>query len=69
MKKFLLVLMCFCLLMPIFGCDSALKKSDELAKYQSQLEKYNMDLNTSDIEIRNLKENFRDTGSSTSVTS
>lgn len=31
MKKFLLVLMCFCLLMPIFGCDSALKKSDELA--------------------------------------
>ena len=43
--------------------ESVKKKSDELAKYQAQLEKCNMDLNTSDIEIRNLKENFRDSHS------
>lgn len=43
--------------------ESITKKAQELGKVQSQIEKIHMDLNTSDIEIRNIKENFRDTHS------
>lgn len=43
--------------------DTVKKKALELAKYQTQIEKYNMDLATSDTEIKNLKENFKETHS------
>ena len=39
------------------------KKTQELGKYQALLEKTNLDLATFDTEIRNLKDNFRETHS------
>ncbi|NLM01357.1 MAG: AAA family ATPase [Treponema sp.] len=43
--------------------ESITKKGAELGKIQSQIEKIHLDLNSSEIEIRNIKENFRETHS------
>ncbi|AEE16992.1 chromosome segregation SMC family protein [Treponema brennaborense] len=39
------------------------RKTADMAKFQSQLEKYTLDLATSETEIRNIKDNFRETHS------
>ncbi|HQC26333.1 MAG TPA: AAA family ATPase [Treponemataceae bacterium] len=43
--------------------DAVQKKTQELGKYQAQLEKINLDIVTIDTEIRNLKDNFRESHS------
>ena len=40
--------------------DRLVKKQDEQNKYQAQLERLTISLNSSDIEIRNIKQNFQD---------
>ena len=40
--------------------ESLHSKTEEMAKYQSQIEKYNLDFVTAETEIRNIKENFRE---------
>ncbi|MCI6953509.1 MAG: AAA family ATPase [Candidatus Treponema excrementipullorum] len=39
------------------------KKTEEVAKYQSQFERFSLELVSSETEIKNIKENFRDTHS------
>lgn len=39
------------------------KKTEEVAKYQSQFERFSLELISSETEIKNIKENFRDTHS------
>lgn len=43
--------------------ESVKQKTADMAKYQVQLEKYTLELATNETEIKNLKENFRDTHS------
>ncbi|MBO5137227.1 MAG: AAA family ATPase [Spirochaetaceae bacterium] len=43
--------------------ESVKQKTADMAKYQAQFEKYTLELATTETEIRNIKENFRDTHS------